>query len=147
MYNSLPENKPRLKTCPETFFFTPQESHTSIYCLNRMKDGVRQNNKNKKQCLNATWELVLIIFCYLITCSKHVCVSCSVVCDSLQPHGLQSVELLCPWNSPGKKTGVGWYFLLQGIFPTQESKPGLPHCRLILYSLSQQRSPDRNMAA
>ena len=36
---------------------------------------------------------------------------------------------LCPWNFPGKSTGVGCHFLLQGIFPTQGSNPGLPHCR------------------
>ena len=29
-------------------------------------------------------------------------------------------RLLCPWDSPGKKTGVGCHFLLQGIFPTQD---------------------------
>ena len=32
-----------------------------------------------------------------------------------------ATSLLCPWNSPGKNTGVGWHFLLQGIFPTQGS--------------------------
>ena len=31
----------------------------------------------------------------------------------------QSTRLLCPWDSPGKNTGVGCHFLLQGIFPTQ----------------------------
>ena len=36
-------------------------------------------------------------------------------------------------DSPGKNTGVGCHALLQGIFPTQGSNPGLPHCRLILY--------------
>ena len=55
----------------------------------------------------------------------------SVVSDSLQPHGLYS-----PWNSPGQNTGVGSLSLLQGIFPTQESNPGLPHCKRILYQLS-----------
>ena len=39
--------------------------------------------------------------------------------DSLQPHGLKPARLLCPWNSPGKNTGVGCHFLFQGIFPTQ----------------------------
>ena len=35
-------------------------------------------------------------------------------------HGLQSARLLfCPWDSPGKNTGVGCHALLQGIFPTQ----------------------------
>ena len=38
--------------------------------------------------------------------------------------------------SPGQNTGVGSYSLLQGIFPTQESNLGLPHCRWILYQLS-----------
>ena len=36
-------------------------------------------------------------------------------------------------DSPGKNTGVGCHALLQGIFPTQGSNPGLPHCRCILY--------------
>ena len=51
-------------------------------------------------------------------------VSCSVVSDSLQPHGLNS-----PRNSPGQNTGVSSYFLLKGIFPPQGSNPGLLHCR------------------
>ena len=39
-----------------------------------------------------------------------------------------------PWDSPGKNTGVGCHFLLQGIFPTQGSNPGLLHCRQTLYT-------------
>ena len=60
----------------------------------------------------------------------------SVVSDSLWPHGLYS-----PWNSPGQNTGMGSLSLLQGIFPTQGSSPGLPHCRQILYQLSHKGSP------
>ena len=60
----------------------------------------------------------------------------SVVSNSLRPHVLYS-----PWNSPGQNTGVGSLSLLQGIFPTQGSNPGLPHCRWILYQLSHKRSP------
>ena len=82
--------------------------------------------------------------------------------SSLQPRGLYPTRLLCPWDSPGKNTGVGhvWqkplqyckvislqlikikekkkntgvgcHFLLQGIFPTQGLNPGLPHCRQTL---------------
>ena len=44
-------------------------------------------------------------------------------------------------DSPGKNTGVGSHSLLQGIFPTQGSNPGLPHCRQILYCLNHQGSP------
>ena len=62
--------------------------------------------------------------------------SCSVFSDSLPPRGLYS-----PWNSPGQNTGVGSLSLLQGIFSTQRSNPGLPHCRRILYQLSHQGSP------
>ena len=62
--------------------------------------------------------------------------NCSVVSDSLRSHGLYS-----PWNSPGQNTGVGSLSLLQGIFPTQGSNPGLAHCRQIFYQLSYQGSP------
>ena len=61
--------------------------------------------------------------------------------DSLQPHGLQPARLLCPWNSPGKNTGVGGHFLLQEIFPTQGWNPGLLRCSQIFYCLSHQGSP------
>ena len=57
-------------------------------------------------------------------------VSCSVISNSLRPHGL-SMEF------SGKNTGVGSNSLLQGIFPTQGSNPGLLHWR-ILYHLSYQ---------
>ena len=72
---------------------------------------------------------------------KLVCVSCSVVSDSLQPQGLKSARLLCPWTCPGKNIGVGCHFLPQGIIPTQGLNPGLLHCRQILYHLSHQGSP------
>ena len=62
--------------------------------------------------------------------------SCSVVSESLWPHGLYT-----PWNSLGQNTGVGSLSLLQGIFPTQGSSPDLTHFRWILYQLNQQGSP------
>ena len=120
--------------------------------------------------------------------------------NSVRPHRLQPTRLSCPWDSPGKNTGVGCHFLLQrmkvksesevaqpcptlsdpmdrslpdssihgifqarvlewgaiafsmrilewcysllqGIFQTQRSNLGLPHCRLIFYCLSHLRSP------
>jgi len=51
--------------------------------------------------------------------------------------------LLHPWDFPSKNTGVDCHFLLQEIFPTQGSNPGLPHCRQILYQLSHQDSKAR----
>ena len=62
--------------------------------------------------------------------------SCSILTDSLWPHGLCS-----PWNSLGQNTGVGSLSLLQGIFPIQGSNPAFPHCRQILYQLSHKGSP------
>ena len=60
--------------------------------------------------------------------------------NSLGPHGLSSSRLLCPWDSPGKNTGVGSHSLLKGIFPTQGWNPGLLHSRKILYCLNHPRS-------
>ena len=74
-----------------------------------------------------------LLFCIAeVKCSE----SCSVMSDSLRFHGLHS-----PWNSLGQNTGVGSLSLLQGIFPTQGSNPGLSHCRWILYQLSHKGSP------
>ena len=58
---------------------------------------------------------------------------CSVVSNSLRPHGR--------YSSPGQNTGVGSLSLLQGIFPTQGLNPGPPHCRQILYQLRHKGSP------
>ena len=73
-----------------------------------------------------TWFLqtsIIYIFCAVL--------SLSVVSDSLQSHGWQPARLLCPWDSPGKNTGVGCHALIQGIFPAQGSNSGLPRCRQI----------------
>ena len=64
--------------------------------------------------------------------------SCPAVCN-LMDCGLPGN--FCPWNSSGKNIGMGCHFLLQWIFPTQESNLGLPHCRQILYHLSHLGSP------
>ena len=49
-----------------------------------------------------------------------------------------ATRILHPWDFPGKSTGVGCHFLLQGIFPTQELNPGLLYYRQMLYPLSHQ---------
>jgi len=66
--------------------------------------------------------------------SHHVCdylcvhvslnesVNCSVVSDTLQPHGFQPTKLPCPWYFPGKNIEVSCHFLLQSIFSTQRWK-------------------------
>ena len=62
---------------------------------------------------------------------------CPTLCD---PMDYSPIRVPCPWDSPGKNTGVGSHSLLQGIFLTQGSNPGLLHCRQTLYRLSHQGS-------
>ena len=62
-------------------------------------------------------------------CLPKACVCAQLLkqCPTLQPHGLQPARIFCPWNFSGKNTGVGCYFLLQGIYPTQVWSLGLLH--------------------
>ena len=82
---------------------------------------------------SATWEALInsAVMCLVAqSCLTHRDpVDCSPPGSSV--HG----------DSPGKNTGVGCHALLQGIFPTQGSNPGLLHCRWILYHLSHQGNP------
>ena len=58
---------------------------------------------------------------------------CRTLCD---PRGLWPDRLLCPWDSPGKDSGVGCHFLFQGVFPTQGPSPRHLHLlrwQVILY--------------
>ena len=59
-------------------------------------------------------------------------------CLTLRTHGLYPTKLLCPWNPPGRNIGVGFHFLLQGIFLTMGSNLGLLHWRQTLYQMSHQ---------
>ena len=97
-----------------------------------MEGGVTQSQDT------SSWGAGYLILFHVCKCES---LRCSVVSTSLWPYGLWPARLLCPWNSPGKNTGVGSHSLLQGIFPTQGSKPSLLHCRQILYCLSHQGSP------
>ena len=66
--------------------------------------------------------------------------SCLTLCD---PMVCSLPGFSCPWDFPGNSTGVDCHFLLQGIFPTQGSNPGLPHCRQTLYRLSHLEGRDK----
>ena len=59
----------------------------------------------------------------------------------MRPHGLQPARLLCPWNYPGKNTGVGCHFLLNGIFLIQGSNPCLLHWQVGSLPLHHLESP------
>ena len=63
-----------------------------------------------------------------------------MITNSLKPHGLYT-----PWNSLGQNAGVGNLSILQEVFLTQGSNPGLPVCRWILYQLSYKGHPNENL--
>ena len=69
--------------------------------------------------------------CQLLSCVQLFAIQCSLPGSSV--HGIFQARIL-EWS--------GLYFLLQGIFPTQGSNPGLLHCRQIFYHLSHQGSPN-----
>ena len=83
--------------------------------------------------------LLLIVKNYPIFQRENI--SRSVMSDSLWLHGLWLARLLCPWNSPGKNTGVGSHFLLQGVYLIQGLNTGFLHCWKILYHLNHHVSP------
>ena len=80
----------------------------------------------KHSCILASFLNCQYLFCYVSLPIIHrLCffqlhwgiinsVSCSVMSNSLHPHGPEPVRDLCPWNSPGKNTGGGSHSLLQG---------------------------------
>ena len=62
------------------------------------------------------WELLCVCVCVCMCVYEH-----SVMSNCLWPHGMHPTRPFCPWDFPGKNTGVGCHFLLQGIFLTQGS--------------------------
>ena len=76
----------------------------SAYKLNKQGDNIQP------YCTPFPVLSQSVVSCNILTA---VCVSYSLIC--LRPHGLYPARLLCPWNSPGKNTGVGCHSLLQGI--------------------------------
>ena len=86
----------------------------------------------------AIWEApCLILQVHNLLCE--VTQSCPTLGDSMD-YRLPGSSGNSPWSFSGKSTGVGCHFLLQGIFPTQGSNLGLPHCRQTLYHLSHREA-------
>ena len=81
------------------------------------------------------WLFISYIQLLMVFLQKHLI----FVSMSYEQKSLSRVRLfVTPWNSLGQNTGVGSLSFLQGIFPTQRSNPGLPHCRRIIYQLNYQ---------
>ena len=103
------------------------------------RDGKRviQDSSFKRETagllIQGYFEAVDIINDYQVLCL--VTQSCLTLCN---PRDCSPPGSSVHGDSLGKNTGVGWHTLLQRIFQTQGSNPGLPHCRWILYHLSHQ---------
>ena len=88
--------------------------------------------------LVSVWERMIACILPHVVCYHLVAKSCLPL---LWPHGLWPAGLLCPWDIPGKNPGAGCHFLLQGIFPTQESNLRLLRGRQILYHWATWKAP------
>ena len=73
-----------------------------------------------RKCPKKFWESSQL--CYCCCCCCCCCQVASAVSDSVRPHGWQPTRLPCPWDSPGKNTGVGCHFLLQCMKVKSESE-------------------------
>ena len=97
---------------------------TKFWSIGCRRPSLMFFNKKKKKYMYKNLE-TLVVLIYSINKHKMPLLR-STRSDSLQPPGLMHpARLLCPWNFPGKNTGVGCHFLLQGIFLTQGSNPHL----------------------
>ena len=107
---------------PETMFPTRFSSFPAW----RVTMSVWQPWTYSSNFLALSSALTIASFSFVTYCICFLCVIQSVVSNSVTQETVAcQALLLCPWDSPGKDTGVGCHFLLQGIFLTQESNPGL----------------------
>ena len=98
------------------------QSRTRLKRLSSSNSSSRELQRFQELCVRNQRQRLTYVFS-IIPCLMR---ACSVVSDSLQPHGLQMTKFLCPLDSPGKNTGVGCHFLLQGNLPNPGIKPGSP---------------------
>ena len=113
-----------------------------------MKKGVALNQIKSNWNLHRNFPFITFIYVLvaetvsdsLLAVLCLVIQSCLTLCD---PMDCSLPGSTVHGDSPGKNTGVGCHALLQGIFPTQGSNPGILHCRWIFYHLSH-RTPLHN---
>ena len=87
------------------------------------RDAKQINIGKKRSYIKDPWHLLPTSLKKSSVHAVRVCVPVHSLqsCLTLRPPGLYPTTLLCPLDSPGKNTGVGCHFPLQGIFPTQGS--------------------------
>ena len=81
----------------------------------------------REPCISIqVWKVIMAVMNTLSNTNKSVSVSHSIMPSSLWPYGLQPTRLLCPWNSPGKNTGVGLPCPLPGDLPNSGTESRFP---------------------
>ena len=109
--------------------------------LVHMAEAVQEGRNGKyKVSQGLALELSNVIFIPLVKVKVKVDQSCPTLCN---PIDCNLPGFSVHGDSLGKNTRMGCHALLQGLFPTQGSNPGLPHYRRILYQLSHRGGPSR----
>ena len=100
--------------------------------------GVQQNGWDIYMCVYILCTCIYDIYIYIYIC---ICILVAQLClTHCNPMDCSLLGFSVHGILQARITGVGCHSLLQGIFPTQGLKPGLLHCRWMLYCLSHQRS-------
>ena len=136
--SSWPRDQTRVSWTSGRFFtiWDTREAHRShiyILCLHIQKYILNTQYTQRK--VDGCTLMHTYIYTHVVLCL--VAQSCPTVGS---PMDCSLSDSSVHGDSPGKNTRVGYHALLQGIFPTQGSNPGLMHCRWILYHLSHQGS-------
>ena len=104
------------KSCLGCFSFQKGQCSFTSFVMKRMRcpwsDRALAGDRSLDFTPSPGWCLVKVLLTQ----------SCPTLCD---PVAYSPARLLCPWDSPGKNTGVGCHSLLQGIFPNQGWNPSL----------------------
>ena len=132
MCSQIHQKNKRIKMYPWVYIATRHQNHRILICSSDFLNCIfLRKQEQLVVCMDKIKMLLGKVVCvgaaglgntlcfHTILLNLTVVVLCSVVSDSLWPHGLKSTRLLCPWNFLGKNTGVDCHFLFHGIFPTQ----------------------------
>ena len=106
---------PQIQNKVESYLEYAPSSHSGPVNMQHKKLFSSGDN-NQGKWWNHKWYIIKSHISVKLGCAYVL--SCSVMSDSLWPCRLKPTRLLYPWDSPGKNTGMGCHFILQGIFPT-----------------------------
>ena len=126
-FNSVTSLTPRYSTVTSTGILSVTLTHfqthpkffkvgNTIIKLENIKGYSISKSVNKKDLFyEKRWEEKTLFWIMWIMVFPCYCSVALVVSDSVRTHRQQSTKLLCPWDSPGKNTGVGCHFPLQSM--------------------------------